>query len=309
MTQSATHRPVLYHEALHWLAPAPGGLYLDATVGLGGHAYGILEASAPDGRVLGLDADAQALALAREGLAAYDQRVTLATGRHVALRALAQAHGFAAVDGILFDLGVSSLQLDDPQRGFSFQQEGPLDMRLGADGELTAEEIVNTWPERQLSALIAEYGEERYARRVARAICAQRPLRSTRQLAEVVARAVRTRERIHPATRTFQALRIAVNDELSSLEAALPQAVALLKPGGRLVVISFHSLEDRIVKQFMAREARDCICPPGLPACVCGHRATLRVLTRKPVRPTETEVAENPRSRSARLRAAERLAV
>lgn len=308
MSQRTIHQPVLYAEALHWLAPAPGGLYLDATVGLGGHARGLLEASAPDGRLLGLDADAQALALARQNLAAYGERVTLAQGRHTTLRALAEAHGFVAVDGVLLDLGVSSLQLDDPQRGFSFQQEGPLDMRLGDDGDLTAEEIVNTWSERDLSALIAEYGEERYARRVARAICARRPYRTTRQLAEVVARAVPSRERIHPATRTFQALRIAVNDELGSLEAALPQAAALLKPGGRLVVIAFHSLEDRIVKQFIARESRDCICPPGLPTCVCGHHATLRGLTRKPVRPTEAELAENPRSRSARLRAAERLA-
>jgi 16S rRNA (cytosine1402-N4)-methyltransferase len=307
MSERPVHRPVLYAEALHWLAPASGGLYVDGTVGLGGHARGILLASAPDGRLLGLDADERALALARESLAEFGPRAALLQGRHAALQRLAEAHGWGQVDGVLLDLGVSSLQLDDPQRGFSFQQEGPLDMRLGADGDLTAEEIVNTWSERDLSHLIATYGEERFARRVARSIVSRRPLRTTLQLAEVVARAVPTRERIHPATRTFQALRIAVNDELASLEAALPQALALLKPGGRLVVIAFHSLEDRIVKQFIARESRDCICPPRLPVCTCGHRATLRALTRRPVRPGEDEIALNPRSRSARLRAAERL--
>lgn len=307
MSEPPRHRPVLYEQVLTWLAPAPGGVYIDATVGLGGHAAGMLEASAPTGRLLGLDADAQALALTRERLASFGARLTLLQGRHADLQRLAEGQGFAQADGLLLDLGVSSLQLDDPQRGFSFRQEGPLDMRLGADGKLTAEEIVNTWPERELSQIIFTYGEERYARRVARAICARRPLRTTLALAEVVASAVPTRERIHPATRTFQALRIIVNDELASLEAALPQAVALLRPRGRLVVIAFHSLEDRLVKQFIARESRDCICPPGLPVCACGHRATLRALTRKPLRPDEAEIEMNPRSRSARLRVAERL--
>lgn len=309
LAERPDHKPVLYEEAIHWLCPQPGGRYIDATVGLGGHAKGILEASAPDGLLLGLDADAQALARAAEVLTPFGSRVTLVQGRHRDLERLAKAHGFEGVQGILFDLGVSSLQLEDAERGFSFMRPGPLDMRMGEDSPLTAEEIVNTWPEAALSRIIALYGEERFARRVARAICAHRPIRTTTELAEVVARAIPTRQEIHPATRTFQALRIAVNDELGSLELALPQALALLAAGGRLVVIAFHSLEDRIVKQFMYREARDCLCPPGLPTCVCGHHATLRVLTRKPIRPSDAEIAANPRSRSARLRAAERLPV
>lgn len=307
LAERPEHKPVLYQEVLQWLCPQPGGRYIDATVGLGGHAKGILEASAPDGRLLGIDADAEALAYAAEALAPFGERVILVQGRHRDLTSLAKVHGFEMVQGILFDLGVSSFQLEDAARGFSFMRPGPLDMRFGEDGTLTADEIVNTWPEEALGRIIALYGEERFARRVARAICAHRPIRTTTELAEVVARAIPTRQEIHPATRTFQALRIAVNDELGSLEAALPQALALLAPGGRLVVIAFHSLEDRLVKQFMGREARDCLCPPGLPTCVCGHRATLKILTRKPIRPTEAEIAANPRSRSARLRAAERL--
>ncbi len=301
------HLPVLLHEVLEWLQPVTRGCYIDATLGLGGHAAAILRASAPDGRLLGLDADPQALAIAGRTLAEFGSRVVLAQGRHTELANLARAHGFGAAQGVLFDLGVSSLQLDDAARGFSFREDGPLDMRMGPDGALTADEIVNTWPEGELSRILFEYGEERFARRVARAICAARPLHGTRALADLVARAVPTVQRIHPATRTFQALRIAVNDELGSLMAALPQAAALLAPGGRLVTIAFHSLEDRIAKQYLAREARDCICPPGLPACVCGHHATLAPLTRKPVRPGEQEIAANPRSRSARLRAAARL--
>ena len=313
---SLQHIPVLYHDVLEGLnlRPGHGGRprrYIDATVGLGGHARGILEGSAPDGRLLALDADPAALALAREHLSDFAQRVTWVCGRHTELASLARRHGFDPVDGILMDLGVSSLQLDDPSRGFSFQAEGPLDMRMNDQG-LTAHHVVNTWDEKELARIIYEYGEERHARRIARAICAHRPLHTTKELADVVVAAVRRvsgrqRERIHPATRTFQALRIAVNDELASLEAALPQAVELLAPEGRLVVIAFHSLEDRIVKQFLRRESRDCICPPRLPMCVCGHQVTVKELTRKPIRPTEQEMARNPRSRSARLRIAERL--
>jgi 16S rRNA (cytosine1402-N4)-methyltransferase len=313
---SFQHIPVLYHEVLEGLNIRPGRgrrarRYIDATVGLGGHARGILEGSTPDGRLLALDADPAALTLAREHLAEFAQRVTWVCGRHSELASLARRHGFDPVDGILMDLGVSSLQLDDPSRGFSFQTEGPLDMRMSDEG-LTAEQVVNTWDEQELARIIYEYGEERHSRRIAGAICAHRPLHTTTELADVVASAVRRaagrkRERIHPATRTFQALRLVVNDELASLEAALPQAVELLAPEGRLAVIAFHSLEDRIVKQFLRRESRDCLCPPRLPTCVCGHQATVKELTRKPIRPTDQEVARNPRSRSARMRVAERL--
>jgi 16S rRNA (cytosine1402-N4)-methyltransferase len=233
--------------------------------------------------------------------------VVYAQGRHQDLADIARQHGLSQVQGILLDLGVSSLQIDDPERGFSFQTEGPLDMRMGPEVERTAEEIVNSWPEEELSRIFYEYGEERRARRVARAIVARRPLRNTRELAELVAGVVGYAGRIHPATRTFQALRIAVNDDLASIESVLPQATELLAPGGRLVVISFHSLEDRIVKQFILCESRDCVCPPHIPQCVCEHVASLRRLTKKPVRPTEEEIERNPRSRSARLRVAERL--
>jgi len=302
-----THIPVLYQEVMHWLDLGPGKTYIDATVGLGGHAKGILERCSPDGHLLALDEDPQALGYAQERLAKYRERVVLIQGLHANLGQLARAHGFPQVDGILMDLGVSSLQLDDPERGFSFREQGPLDMRMGPDLDVTAEEIVNSWPEAELARVIYEYGEERFSRRIARSICAERPILSTRELADLVSKAVGHRGRIHPATRTFQALRIAVNGELDSLESVLPQAVDLLRPGGRLLVIAFHSLEDRIVKRFLVRESKDCICPPRLPQCVCGHVATVKRLTKKPIRPTCAQVAANARSRSARLRVAERL--
>ncbi|MCD6518413.1 MAG: 16S rRNA (cytosine(1402)-N(4))-methyltransferase RsmH [Anaerolineae bacterium] len=304
---SASHIPVLYQEVLYWLAPQAGQAYIDATVGLGGHAEGILERSSPDGRLLAIDVDPQALKRACQRLERFEGRVVFVEGHFAQLTKIARRSGFSSVAGILLDLGVSSLQLADPARGFSFQQDGPLDMRMGPEMPLTAEEIVNTWPEGELARLLWEYGEERFARRIARAICAERPLHTTRELADLVARVVKRRGRIHPATRTFQALRIAVNEELRSLEQVLPQAVELLAPGGRLVVISFHSLEDRIVKRFIQQESRDCICPPKLPQCVCGHVATLRPLVKKPIRPSPKEIAFNPRSRSARMRVAERL--
>lgn len=306
------HTPVLLDEVLTWLAPRDGGLYVDATLGLGGHAAAILAASAPGGRLLGIDTDAQALALARDRLAEFGPRAVFCEGWHRDIDSLACAAGWHEVDGVLFDLGVSSLQLDAAERGFSFAQDGPLDMRMSQTAELSAAELVNAWPEGDLSRVIYEYGEERYARRIAGAIVRQRPLHTTGELAEVVRRAVphsRGPQRIDPATRTFQALRIAVNGELEHLRRSLEGAVTLLKPGGRLAVISFHSLEDRIVKQYLTQEARDCICPPRLPQCVCGHQASVRILTRKPLRPSAEEEQRNPRSRSARLRVAERLGV
>lgn len=303
------HVPVLYEEVLTYLAPRPGGRYIDATVGGGGHAEGILERSAPDGRLLGIDRDPAALEVARARLARFGDRVVLVRGSFRHLRSLAESCTFTSVDGILFDLGYSSLQVEDPRRGFSFHAEGPLDMRFGPDTPVTAADLVNTLPEEELADLIYRYGEERYARRIARAIVRHRPIRTARELGELIERTVGRRGgRLHPATRTFQALRIAVNEELEALAEALPQAVTLLKPGGRLVVIGFHSLEDRLVKRFLKQEATDCLCPPHVIVCQCGHRATLRILTKKPVTPSEEEVKRNPRARSAKLRAAERLA-
>ncbi|MCX7671813.1 MAG: 16S rRNA (cytosine(1402)-N(4))-methyltransferase RsmH [Anaerolineae bacterium] len=307
---NTTHVPVLLNEVLRGLDLRPGAVCVDATVGGGGHAEAILQATAPAGRLLGLDADPQAIERVRRRLAPFEARVTLVHANFRDLAAVATAHGFTAVDAVLLDLGVSSFQLAGEERGFSFLAAGPLDMRMDPRLSLTADEIVNRWPQEQLADIIYRYGEEPASRRIARAIVAARPVRTTADLAEIVARAAGGRGehlRIHPATRTFQALRIAVNDELGALEAVLPQAVALLARRGRLAVISFHSLEDRIVKQFMQREARDCLCPTDLPVCRCGHRATLRPVTRKPICPSEDEVLANPRSRSAKLRIAERL--
>lgn len=224
------------------------------------------------------------------------------------MAALAAQHAFAPVDGILLDLGFSSMQIDDPERGFSFRSDAPLDMRYDPRADApSAADLLNTLSAEALADLLYTYGEERESRRLARAIVAARPLRTARQLAELIARALPRRENIHPATRTFQALRIAVNDELGALERVLPQTVGLLRSGGRLAIISFHSLEDRLVKRFLARESADCLCPPRQPRCTCGHKATLRLIARKPIAPSAAEIAANPRSRSAKLRLAERL--
>jgi 16S rRNA (cytosine1402-N4)-methyltransferase len=301
--------PVLFQEVLDGLQVRSGGRYIDATVGGGGHAAGILVASAPDGRLLGLDRDPSALAVARDRLAPYDDRVLLLHSSFRYLAEVASQHTFTDVDGVLFDLGFSSLQLADPHRGFAFTVEGSLDMRFDTTGVgATAAELVNKLPEEELGDLLVRYGEERRARRIASAIVRARPLISTTELADVVVAAVGgRRERIHPATRTFQALRIAVNEELDALELALPQAIEMLASGGRLAVISFHSLEDRRVKRYLQRESRGCICPPEIPVCRCGHVATVRLIERKPIRPGADEVEANPRSRSARMRLAERL--
>ncbi|MDQ7028336.1 MAG: 16S rRNA (cytosine(1402)-N(4))-methyltransferase RsmH [Ardenticatenia bacterium] len=302
------HIPVLCEEVVAHLEPRAGGRYIDATVGGGGHAEAILERSAPNGQLLGIDRDPAALKVASERLAPFGSRVTLVHGSFRELGRLARTHTFTGVDGILLDLGYSSLQLEDARRGFSFHADAPLDMRFDPADSMTAADLVNGLSEDELAYLIAEYGEERFARRIARAIVRHRPIRTARELGELIERTVgrRRRTRRHPATRTFQALRIAVNDELGALEAALPQAVALLRPGGRLAVISFHSLEDRLVKHFFRREAADCLCPPHVLTCQCGHRAQLRVITRKPVTPSAEEVRRNPRARSAKLRVAER---
>ncbi len=302
------HVPVLLDEVVSGLQVAPGGRYVDATVGAGGHAGEILATSAPDGLVLGLDRDPAALEVACERLARYEGRFELVHSSFAYLKEVVDAHDFAPVDGVLFDLGLSSLQLADAGRGFSFMTDGPLDMRFDPTSSgPTAADLINSLPAEAIADLLYEYGEETQSRRIAEAVVDARPLRTTRELSEVIEGAVgRRRGRLHPATLTFQALRIAVNEELQALKAALPQAVAVLAPGGRLAVIAFHSLEDRIVKRFMRRESKDCICPRELPICTCDHEASLDLITRKPLRPTQEEVADNPRSRSARLRIAER---
>jgi 16S rRNA (cytosine1402-N4)-methyltransferase len=315
VAETSVHIPVLYDEILAGLQIRPGGRYIDATLGAGGHAAGILRASAPNGELLGFDADPDAVSFAREALSPFGDRTTLTVANFRELKARSIALGFENVDGILMDLGLSSRQLANAGRGFAFSQDGPLDMRFDPREGQTAADLLNHLPEAELANLLWRYGEERFARRIARAIVGARPLTTSGQLAELVARTAgrrtqrgpRSGERIHPATRTFQALRIAVNDELGALEQALPQARDLLQPGGRLAVISFHSLEDRLVKVFFRQEARDCICPPEAPVCVCQHRATLRLVTRKPLQPTTEEIDRNPRSRSAKLRIVERL--
>jgi 16S rRNA (cytosine1402-N4)-methyltransferase len=301
------HIPVLLQEVLEGLAVRPEGWYVDCTVGLGGHSRAILDASSPGGRLLGLDADPQTLEQARLRLSHFGNRARLVCSNFRSLAQIARENAVSAANGILMDLGLSSWQLADSDRGFSFQQDGAADMRFNPAEGPSAADLVNTLDESELAEIIWRYGEEPGSRRIARAIAAARPIYSASKLAAIVAGAIGKRGKIHPATRTFQALRIAVNDELEALEEALPQAVELLSPGGRLAVISFHSLEDRIVKTHFRNESRDCICPPGLPGCVCNHRAIVRMVSRKPITPGERELAANPRARSAKLRIVERL--
>jgi 16S rRNA (cytosine1402-N4)-methyltransferase len=303
------HASVLLAEVLEALQPQryPEGRFIDGTLGAGGHAAALLSA-APRARLLGIDRDPRSLAVARERLASFGERVIFAHTNFDQMAALAAQHAFAPVDAILLDLGFASMHVDDSERGFSFRSDAPLDMRYDPQsGVPSAADLLNTLSAEALADLLYTYGEERESRRLARAIVAARPLQTTRQLAELIERVMPRREKIHPATRTFQALRIAVNDELGALERVLPQTLALLRRGGRVAIISFHSLEDRIVKQFFARESADCLCPPRQPRCTCGHQATLRLITHKPITPTEAEIAANPRSRSAKLRVAERL--
>jgi 16S rRNA (cytosine1402-N4)-methyltransferase len=271
------------------------------------HARGILEACAPEGQLLGLDVDPQALALAGETLAPYQPRVHLVQASYETLSVQLAALGWGQVDGILLDLGASSMQFDRPERGFSFLRDGPLDMRFGPSAPHTAADLVNNLSQEELADLIFRYGEERFARQIARAIVRARPLQTTRQLATVIEAVLPRKGGIHPATRTFQALRIAVNEELSALERVLPQAVAALKPGGRLAIISFHSLEDRIVKDFFRQESQDQINPPYERIYPVERKATLKIITRKPITPDEAEIQQNPRARSAKLRIAEKL--
>lgn len=302
------HQPVLYQEILAAINPTSPGRYIDGTLGAGGHAWGILQSSSPNGTLLGLDVDPAALEIASQRLQAFGSRAILRQASYTSLREQALELDWKEVQGILLDLGASSMQFDTPERGFSFQDAGPLDMRFDPRSPLTAAALVNGLPEAELAELIWKYGEERHARKIARAIVRARPIETTQQLAECIARSIgKTNERIHPATRTFQALRITVNNELQSVEIALPAALSVLAPGGRLAVIAFHSLEDRIVKQYFRRESRDCLCPPEQPVCTCGHKASLIEITRHPIIAAEAETRDNPRARSAKLRVAEKL--
>jgi 16S rRNA (cytosine1402-N4)-methyltransferase len=305
------HTSVLLQEVIATLQPKSGGIYIDGTVGAGGHAAAILTASAPDGQLFGLDQDRTALEIARHRLAQFGNRVHLLEANFSQLRQVAMDYPIPAADGILLDIGVSSMQLEQPERGFSFQMDGPLDMRMNPGSGESAADLVNSLPEGELANLIFRYGEEPSSRRIAKAIVQARPIYRTGQLAQIIAGAVPRKagkqagKKIHPATRTFQALRIAVNDELEALERALPQALGLLKPGGRLAVISFHSLEDRIIKQYFKQEAQDCICPPEQPICTCRHKSIITIITKKPITPSLAEIDANPRARSAKLRVVE----
>jgi 16S rRNA (cytosine1402-N4)-methyltransferase len=294
-------------ETLRALAVQPGGRYIDCTLGGGGHAAAILDHSSPGGQLLGIDADPNALEAARERLSKYKESTLLVNDNFANLQSICIKYDFFPVHGILLDLGLSSMQLNGSGKGFSFQHDAPLDMRFSPNQKVSAADIINTSPEAKLAQIIKTYGEESQSGRIARSIINERPITTTLQLAQLIEKTVGYRGKIHPATRTFQALRIAVNHELENLESVLRQAVDLLGYEGRLVVISYHSLEDRIVKQFMQREAKGCICPPTAPVCVCGHTARLNLINRKVITPTEEEVKANPRSRSAKLRGAARI--
>ncbi|HZW01443.1 MAG TPA: 16S rRNA (cytosine(1402)-N(4))-methyltransferase RsmH [Candidatus Deferrimicrobium sp.] len=314
MEQEVGHLPVMLTEVILALSPHPGSFQIDATVGGGGHASRILEAANPDGRLLGIDADPRAIERSRRRLAAYGERVTLRRSNFEDIASMAAESGFGQVDGILMDLGVSSQQLDDDDRGFSFRSTERLDMRFDMTRGIPANEVIATYDEAALVSLFRRHGEEPHARRIAHAIVterARRAIETPAQLAELIAAATPRspgRRRIHPATRVFQALRIEVNRELETLPAALEACLDLLKPDGRLCVISYHSLEDRIVKRFLARERQGCTCPPDFPVCVCGRVPRIARVGSQPQVPSHEEVAHNPRARSARLRAARRLA-
>lgn len=304
---TATHVPVLLEETLQALSVQPGGRYIDCTLGGGGHAAAILERSYPGGQLLGIEADPEAFKLAGERLLPFGKAAWLINDNFVNLQRICNDQDFRPVHGILFDLGLSTMQLES-RRGFSFQTDAPLDMRVNPAQERNAADLINNLTESELANLLWRYGEESESRRIARTIVQSRPIYTTGELVRAVEKAVLThRGKIHPATRTFQAIRIAVNQELDNLSIALEQASGLLGYEGRLVVISYHSLEDRVVKEFMHREARGCICPPGLPECVCGHVPALRIINRRVITPTPEEIAANARSRSAKLRAAERI--
>lgn len=307
-----SHKPVLLEECLEALAIRPEGTYLDGTLGRAGHSLEIVK-RLTTGRLIGIDQDAAAIEAARVRLADYMDKVTLVRSNFSHLGEILQELQVDGVDGMLFDLGVSSPQLDDPARGFSYMHDAPLDMRMDERAPLSARDVVNDWPQEELRRILYEYGEERYAPAIARAICRrreERPIETTFELVDIIKSAMPAaalREKQHPAKRSFQAIRIAVNGELDVLPPMLEAAADGLRPGGRLAVISFHSLEDRIVKKTMQELARGCICPPEFPVCVCGRKPKVKLITRKPIVSQETELEDNPRARSAKLRVAERI--
>lgn len=307
------HKSVLLQECIDALNIRPDGIYLDGTLGGAGHSSQIARRLTEGGRLIGVDRDRTALAAAKERLAPYADRVTLVHSNFAEIDAILDSLGIPAVDGMLFDLGVSSPQLDDASRGFSYMADAPLDMRMDKDDALTAGEVVNTWPQGELRRILYDYGEERYAPQIAAAICRARekaPIETTLELVDIIRSAMPAqalREKQHPAKRSFQAIRIAVNDELGAVSRMMQAAVGHLNPGGRLAVITFHSLEDRIVKSEMQQAARGCTCPPEFPVCVCGKKPLVKLVTRKPIVSGPAELEENPRARSAKLRVAEKL--
>ena len=309
----AEHVPVLLEECIRMLNIRPDGIYVDGTLGLGGHSAAIAARLSPAGRLIGIDRDETALARASERLAEYTQRVTLVHGSFSRLDAILEELGIPAVDGMLFDLGVSSPQLDEAERGFSYRLDAPLDMRMDRTQSLTARDVVNTYDEAELSRILFQYGEEKYARRISAALVrrrAEKSIETTGELVDIVRAAMPAaalREKQHPAKRSFQAIRIEVNGELREVEQMMVSAPGHLRPGGRLCVITFHSLEDRIVKQGISRCEHGCTCPREAPVCTCGFQQTLKNLTGKPILPSPEEQAANPRARSAKLRAAERV--
>ena len=306
------HVSVLLQECLDGLNIRPDGIYVDGTLGGAGHSSRIAE-RLTTGRLIGIDRDPVALAAAGERLKPWKDRVTLVHSNFCEIKQVLSDLQIPGVDGILLDLGVSSPQLDDGQRGFSYMADAPLDMRMNGEDALTAREVVNTWPQEELKRILYTYGEERYAPQIAAAICRRReeaPIETTLELVDIIRSAMPAaalREKQHPAKRSFQAIRIAVNDELGSVEKVMADAIPLLNPGGRLAVITFHSLEDRIVKNAMAEAAKGCTCPPNFPVCVCGKKPQVKLICRKPIVSGEAELAENPRARSAKLRVCEKL--
>ena len=307
------HKSVLLQECIDALNIRPDGIYLDGTLGGAGHSSQIARRLTEGGRLIGVDRDRTALAAAKERLAPYADRVTLVHSNFAEIDAILDSLGIPAVDGMLFDLGVSSPQLDDASRGFSYMADAPLDMRMDKDDALTAGAVVNTWPQGELRRILYDYGEERYAPQIAAALCRARekaPVETTLELVDIIRSAMPAqalREKQHPAKRSFQAIRIAVNDELGAVSRMMQAAVGRLNPGGRLAVITFHSLEDRIVKSEMQQAARGCTCPPEFPVCVCGKKPLVKLVTRKPIVSGPAELEENPRARSAKLRVAEKL--
>ena len=308
---NTVHKPVLVKEIIDHLAPKKNENFIDCTVGGGGHAEEILKLTGPKGKLLGLDWDSQAIERTKEHLADYKSRLVLVNDTYTNVKQVIYDKGFDSVNGVLLDLGLSSDQLQASGRGFTFQANEPLDMRFSLENDLTAADILNDWPKGKIIQILREYGEEKFAKRIAESIVARRKFGQIKTTLELVTAIVSTvptfRGKPHPATKTFQALRIAVNDELENVKNALKDIVDVLEPGAKIAVITFHSLEDRIVKEFFRQESKDCHCPPEIPVCRCDHEATLKIITKKPISPSDEEVEENFRSRSAKLRVAERI--